>query len=74
MHACWKTNSLSLMDGQDQGLSNYLTFNLMDLDIYSLLNENEKEIVCEHVSEAIARAYGTEALDYIDWDLVGLIV
>ena len=59
------------MDGQDQGLLSYLTFNLMDIDIYSLLNEYEKEIVCEHVSEAIARAYGTDALDDIDWDLVG---
>ena len=59
------------MDSQEQGLSNYPTFNLMDIDIYSLLNEYEKEIVCEHVSEAIARAYGTDALNDIDWDLVG---
>tara|TARA_B100000941_G_C28160117_1_gene376894 strand:+ start:282 stop:434 length:153 start_codon:yes stop_codon:yes gene_type:complete len=43
----------------------------MDIDIYSLLNEYEKEIVCEHVSEAIARAYGTDALDQFDWDLTG---
>ena len=59
------------MDSHAQGLSNYPTYNLMDIDIYSLLNEYEKEIVCEHVSEAIARAYGTDALDDIDWDLVG---
>ena len=59
------------MDSQEQGLSNYPTFNLMDIDIYSLLNEYEKEIVCEHVSEAIARAYGTDALDEFDWDLTG---
>ena len=40
----------------------------MNIDLYNLLNQVEKDQVCECISEALARAYGTDAVDDYDWD------
>jgi hypothetical protein len=42
----------------------------MQIDLYALLQPEEKSIISETVGEALARAYGTDQLNNFDWDLV----
>ena len=46
----------------------------MDINIYDILNEYEKEQVCEIVAEATSRAYGTDKLNDLDFDITGTIL
>ena len=41
----------------------------MDIDLYALLQPEEKTLISETVGEAIARTYGTDQLNNFDWDL-----
>ena len=41
----------------------------MQIDLYALLQPEEKSIICETVAEALSRAYGTDQLNNFDWDL-----
>lgn len=43
---------------------------MKSLDIYALLNSNEKEVINDTIAEAICRA-GYD-LNEIDWDLTGI--
>ena len=45
----------------------------MEINIYDLFNEYEKEQVCEIVAEAISRAYGTDRLNDLDFDVIGIL-
>ena len=42
------------------------------LDVYELLDQEERGIVNEIISEAIVRKYGQEALDNFDYDITGI--
>ena len=46
----------------------------MEIIIYDLFNEYEKEQVCEIVAEAISRAYGTHRLNDLDFDVTGTLL
>ena len=46
----------------------------MEINIYDLFNEYEKEQVCEIVAEAISRAYGTYTLNDLDFDVTGTLL
>ena len=46
----------------------------MEINIYDLFNEYEKEQVCEIVAEAISRAYGTHRLNDLDFDVTGTLL
>ena len=46
----------------------------MDINIYDILNEYEKEQVCEIVAEATSRAYGTDKLNDLDFDITGTLL
>ena len=46
----------------------------MEINIYDLFNEYEKEQVCEIVAEAISRAYGTDRLNDLDFDVTGTLL
>ena len=46
----------------------------MEINIYDLLNEYEKEQVCEIVAEATSRAYGTDRLNDLDFDVTGTLL
>ena len=41
----------------------------MQIDLYALLQPEEKTLISETVGEALARAYGTDQLNNFDWDL-----
>ena len=41
----------------------------MDIDLYALLQPEEKTLISETVGEALARAYGTDQSNNFDWDL-----
>tara|TARA_R100000329_G_scaffold47882_1_gene44476 strand:+ start:112 stop:360 length:249 start_codon:yes stop_codon:yes gene_type:complete len=41
----------------------------MNIDLYALLQPEEKTLISETVGEALARAYGTDQLNNFDWDL-----
>ena len=41
----------------------------MDIDLYALLQPEEKTLISETVGEALARAYGTDQLNNFDCDL-----
>ena len=45
----------------------------MEINIYDLFNEYEKEQVCEIVAEAISRAYGIDRLNHVDFDVIGTL-
>ena len=46
----------------------------MEINIYDLLDEYEKEQLCEIVAEAVSRAYGTDRLNDLDFDLTGTLL
>ena len=39
------------------------------IDLYSLLDQHEKDQICEIVGEAISRTYGTDQINNFVWDL-----
>ena len=45
----------------------------MEINIYDLFNEYEKEQVCEFVAEAISRAYGIDKPTDLDFDVIGTL-
>jgi hypothetical protein len=46
---------------------------MVSTDVYELLNQEERGIVNEVISEAIVREYGQEALDSFGYNIKGVI-
>ena len=46
----------------------------MEINIYDLLDQQEKEQLCEIVAEAVSRAYGTDRLNDLDFDVTGTLL
>ena len=47
---------------------------MTNIDVYELLDQEERGIVNEIISEVIAREYGQEGLDSFDYDIKGVII
>ena len=47
---------------------------MTNIDVYELLDQEERGIVNEIISEGIAREYGQEGLDSCDYDIKGVII
>ncbi len=47
---------------------------MTNIDVYKLLDQKERRIVNEIISEVIAREYGQKGLDGFDYDIKGVIL
>ena len=47
---------------------------MTNIDVYELLDQEERGIMNEIISEVIAREYGQEGLDGFDYDIKGVII
>ena len=41
----------------------------MDIDLYSILSQRDKDTLCDIVNETIAEHYGEDAVNDFDFDL-----
>ena len=46
----------------------------MEINIYDLLDQYEREQLCELVSEVVSRHFGSDRLNDLDFDLTGYLL